>query len=193
VAVAEGDFNRDGLPDLIVANSGSNDFSILLGAGTGSFHDPGGTFFTSSGGQAYTPPPAFTYQDLGLNVKVTPHVNGTEAITLDLDSEVQLLTGQAVNGLPILSHRKFTTQIRLQTGEWAILGGLLSDQEARSLAGISGLANIPGIGALLRQNTKTRNKSDVLILIKANLDSQPASALATHAIPIGTETRPVAP
>jgi len=193
VAVAQGDFNRDGLTDGVIANSNSNDFSILLGAGTGSFHDPGGTFFSSSGGLAYTPPPAFTYQDLGLNVKITPHVNGTDAITLDLESEVQLLTGQAVNGLPVLSHRKLNTQVRLQTGEWAILGGLLSDTEARSLAGISGLANLPGIGVLLRKNTKDRDTTQVLVLIKANLDSLPASAFETHAIPIGTETRPVAP
>jgi len=184
------DFNRDGLRDLVVANATGNNFSILLGAGTGTFHDAGGTYYSSTGGQEYAPPPAFSFEDLGVSIKVTPRVRGMDGITLDLDAEVQLLTGVAVNGVPVISHRKLTSQVELKNGEWAGIAGLLSASEARSIAGIAGLANLPGLGPLMRQNTKNRDTDELLVLIKANLVSIPPDQFVNRAIPIGTETRP---
>jgi Flp pilus assembly secretin CpaC len=192
-SVVEADFNRDGLADLTVANSTSSNFSILLGAGTGTFHDTSGTYYTSSGGQVYTPPPAFTFEDLGVSVKVTPHVHGMEGIMLELDAEVQLLTGKALDGVPIISHRKLTSDAELKPGQWALIAGLLTTSEARSIAGIAGLSSLPGIGPLMRQNTRNRDTDQILVLIKADLLAVPPDEFVTHTIPVGTETRPRSP
>ncbi|MBV9507504.1 MAG: VCBS repeat-containing protein [Acidobacteriia bacterium] len=192
-SVISGDFNRDGLKDLLVANSTTNNFSILLGAGTGTFHDPGGNYFPTSGGQVYAPPPAFTYQDLGLSVKVTPHVHGEDEVSLDLDAEIQLLTGAAVNGVPVIAHRKLVSQVQLRNGEWAIVAGLLTTSEARSIAGIAGLSSLPGIGPLMRQNTKNTATDEVLVLLKTNLINIPPGQFVSHTIPVGSETRPLPP
>jgi Flp pilus assembly secretin CpaC len=188
--VLSGDFNRDSLQDLVVANSTSSNFSILLGSGTGTFHDSGGSYYTSTGGLSYTPPPAFTFQDLGISVKVTPRVHGMEGILLDLDAQVQLLTGQGLDGVPVISQRKLVSQIELKSGQWAIIGGLLTTSEARSIAGIAGMSRLPGIGPLMRQNTRNRDTDQLLVLIKANLVSIPPDQFATQTIAIGTETRP---
>ncbi|HEV3334602.1 MAG TPA: FG-GAP-like repeat-containing protein [Bryobacteraceae bacterium] len=188
--VVAGDFNRDGLKDLVVSNSTDNDFAVLLGSGTGSFHNPGGTYYPSTGGTVYTPPPAFSFQDLGLSVKVTPRVRGMEGIALDLDAEVQLLTGNGVDGIPIISQRKLVSQVQLKNGEWAVVAGLLNTQEARSIAGIAGVSRLPGIGPLMRQNTRDRDSDQLLVLIKANLVSIPPDQFVNLPIPVGTETRP---
>jgi len=192
-SIISGDFNHDNIADLVVANSTGNDFAILLGSGTGSFYDSNGNYYTASGGQAYTPPPAFTFQDLGLSIKVTPHVHGTEGIMLDLDAQVQLLTGAALDGVPVISHRQLTSQVELKPDKWGVLSGLLTTSEARSIAGIAGLASLPGIGPLMKQTTKTHDNDQLLILIKANLVSLPANQWVNREIPVGTETRPLDP
>jgi type II secretory pathway component GspD/PulD (secretin) len=116
-----------------------------------------------------------------------------EEISLDVDAQIQLLAGQALDGIPVIGYRKLVTHVQLKPGEWAVVGGLLSGAEARALAGIAGLSSLPGIGPLMRQTTKTRDKTEVLVLIKTNLLSVPPNQFVSQPIPIGTETRPRAP
>lgn len=193
VSLITGDFNRDNLPDMLVANSTGNDFALLLGVGNGAFSDGSGNFYRPSGGQVYTPPPAFSFQDLGLSVKITPHIHGVDAVTLDLEGEVALLTGASLNGVPVVAHRKLVSQVRIQNGEWGLVAGLLSTSDARSIAGLAGLSRIPAIGALTRQTTKNRDSTEVLMLVKTKLLDLPPDQFVTRAIPIGSETRPLNP
>ena len=192
-ALVTGDFNLDGIPDMLVANSTGNNFALLLGAGNGAFSDGSGNFYSPSGGQIYTPPPAFTFEDLGLAVKVTPHIHGVEAVTLDLESEVSLLTGQYIDGVPVIAHRKLVSQVRIRNGEWGLVAGLLSTSDARSIAGIAGLSRLPAIGALAKQTTKDRESTEVVVLVKTRVLDLPPDQFVTKEIPIGSETRPSAP
>jgi len=77
-------------------------------------------------GQVFAPPPSFTFEDLGLVLKVTPHIHGVDDVTLDVSAEFKLLGAGSVNGIPIISSRKVESKVRLMTGEWAVLAGLMS-------------------------------------------------------------------
>ena len=191
--IVNGDFNRDGFRDMVVANFAGNDFSILLGAGNGAFQDAGGIAYPSTGGQVYAPPPAFSFEDLGLIVKVTPHIHGADEISLEIDAEIKLLTGQALDGVPVISHRKLVSRVRMRNGEWGLAAGLLSTSEARQIAGIAGLSPLPTIGPLFRQHTRNRDTTQVLVLVKTELVSLPPDQFVTHPIPVGSETRPLSP
>jgi len=148
---------------------------------------------SSQGGTVYTPPPSFSFEDLGVNMKVTPHVHGMDDVSLDLEMEFEVLSGETNNGIPLISNRKLTSKIRLQDDEWGVVAGLLSTSEARSISGIAGLANIPVLGQLFRQFNKDESTSEVLIIIKPTLLNPPPSQLATPPIWTGTETRPLTP
>jgi hypothetical protein len=149
-----------------------------------------GYFGTTEGtGQVYTPPPAFNFEDLGVVLKVTPKVHGWDEMSLEIDAEYKVLTGEALNGIPIIANRKFQSRTRVRAGEWAVLAGLVRASEARNITGIAGLAGLPVIGALFRQNSKTVDNGQTLFVIKPHLLSPPLSEVITRPLWTGTETR----
>ena len=144
----------------------------------------------SQGGQAYTPPPSFTFEDLGVVIKVMPHVNGTEKVTLDLETEFKVLAGSALNGIPIISNRKLTTKIRLRNGEYGFVAGLMSASDAHNISGIAGLSSLPVVGHLFKTTTDERDTTEVLIVVKPRLLYPPPSEAVTIPIRVGSESRP---
>jgi len=148
---------------------------------------------SSQGGQVYRPPPSFSFEDLGVNVKVTPHIHGMDEVTLDLETEFKVLSGGSNNGIPIISSRKLATKVRLREGEWGVVSGLLSSNEARTIHGIAGLADIPALGQLLRKTNKDESTSEVLVIIKPTLLSLPPDQYVTPTVWTGSEMRPATP
>jgi len=144
-------------------------------------------------GQVYKPPPSFTFEDLGINLKVTPRIHGMDEVTLDLETEFKVLAGSSSNGIPIISNRKLTSKIRLREGEWGVVAGLLTSSEARSISGVAGLSSIPVLGRLLQHNNKDETTSDVLLIIKPRLLNLPPDQFVTPTIWTGSENRPITP
>ncbi len=141
---------------------------------------------TATSGTTYTPPPNFNFEDLGLSLKITPHVHGLDDVTIELESEFKLLGSKAVDGIPIISNRKYQSKVRVMAGEWAVLAGLMTTSEAVTVSGIAGLSVIPA----LRENTKMRDQGETLILLKPHILNLPPSETPTKAAWIGSETRP---
>ena len=146
-----------------------------------------------SGPNAYAPPPAFTFEDLGLKIKATPKVHGMESVTLDLEAEFRLLTGQQLNGIPVIANRSLKSIVRLNNGQWAVVAGLMETSEARTIAGIAGLSSLPYLGPVFSQHTRNRDSRQVLILMRPRLVTLPPDQVVTHTFRVGSETRPLTP
>lgn len=141
---------------------------------------------------AQVPVPSFTFEDLGLSFKVTPTVHGTREITLLIETEFKLLAGGSVNGVPILANRSFTTQVRLEEGETAVVSGMTVVEARNSGSGLAGLAELPWIGKLFRSNTVQMNQSDLLLTITPRLLRLPGSEIEKPLeIRYGPEERPL--
>jgi hypothetical protein len=159
LAVSTAVLTTSGLPDAIVTtSSGSNNFvSVLL--------DPS-SFATGSGpGSVQTPYPGSEYIDLGVKVKATPSVHENDEVTLQLEFEIRALSGNNVNGIPIITNRTISQTVRLKEGEPSVIAGLLDQEETKSLNGIPGFANLPGVGYAFGQRNTTSTDTELLIVV----------------------------
>ncbi len=126
-------------------------------------------------GSIYNPAPQITLEDLGLNLKIVPHVNGSGDIALDVEADYRSLGSQTFNTVPSIAERAFKGVVNLREGEWAILAGLDSSSKSISRSGLAGVAQIPGLGQLLASNTRETQTSNTLLVIKPTITRLPVS------------------
>ena len=136
--------------------------------------------------------PSFTFQDLGLTLTSTPVVHDTENVTLDVEAQYQVLTGASINGMPVISSRSLKNSTELKFGEWSIIAGLLSTNEARTLSGLAGLNRIPFLGPLTNNHQNDDQRDQVILLMRPTLLSPPPSD-SPRGFYTGSENRPLTP
>ena len=164
LAVITAPLTSSGLPDAVLtASSGTNNFVTVLLDPT-SFA-AGGNGFLGGAGSAQTPYPGSEFIDLGVKVKATPSVHENNEVTLQLEFEIRALSGNSVNGIPIITNRTVSQTVRLKENEPSIIAGLLDNEETRSLSGIPGLANLPGLGYLFGQKNNSLTDNELLIVV----------------------------
>jgi type II secretory pathway component GspD/PulD (secretin) len=129
------------------------------------------------------------YEDLGLTIKVTPHIHGTEEVTLELETEYKALAGQTANAMPIVGSRKFTMRPRLRFGEAALVAGLISTSRTRSRSGIPGLIALP----LLSERQHADERVELLLTLRPALLNAPPEDVYGQSLWVGSEGRPAIP
>ncbi|MEO5923334.1 MAG: type II and III secretion system protein [Bryobacteraceae bacterium] len=145
---------------------------------------------TGLSGFGDTSVPIVQFQDLGLNLQITPSVHADGEITLTIEADYNVLGGSSNNGIPIISQRKFTGTVRSRADEWTVIAGLAVTQTSNTSNGIAGLSDIPAVGRIFRKDTKIDDSSQILIILKPRILSEPAWEHPTEAFWMGTETKP---
>jgi general secretion pathway protein D len=134
----------------------------------------------------------FQYLDVGVNIDITPFVHADREIGLKITMDISSVTGQSnIGGIsqPIIGQRKIEHEIRLKEGEVNLLGGMLENQQTRSLSGIPGLSQIPLLKYLFSQTqTDNRENEIVFALIPHIVRAPEISALSQREIATGTAT-----
>jgi general secretion pathway protein D len=132
----------------------------------------------------------FQYLDVGVNIEITPHVHSNGEVTLKVSMDVSAVTGQSnIGGIsqPIIGQRKIEHEIRLRDGEANLLGGIMEDQQTKSLAGIPGLAQIPILKYLFGQTTQDHSENEIVFAIVPHIiRATDVSEINQRAIDIGT-------
>ena len=75
------------------------------------------------------------------------------------------MAGTNINGIPVITNRNLTQTVRLKENETSLIGGLLDQQETKTLSGIPGLAELPGVGYAFGTRNNSSSDTEFLILV----------------------------
>jgi general secretion pathway protein D len=117
--------------------------------------------------------PQFTYVDLGLSLKTTPHYHSDGDIGLEFELEISGLGTSSFNSIPDITSRSFKGSINARDGEPSVVAGVITDQELRSARGYPGLGQLPGVSAALDSNTSDHPHQESLIVVTPHLVRKP--------------------
>ena len=134
---------------------------------TGSFL-PSLTSTSSTSSTSLLASTQFQYQDVGVNLELTPHLLPSGEVALHAKIEISSLGSDiSVGGIsePTFGQRVIEHDIRLREGEVNLLGGLLQSTTTTSVQGTPGLASLPLLKYLFSENNKEVNDVEVLVML----------------------------
>jgi general secretion pathway protein D len=119
----------------------------------------------ATGGIAQQPITSYNYENIGVNIDITPRIHHNDDVSLSLKVELSNISGKGYGELPTFGNRSVTTTIRLRDGETNMLAGLIRDEERKVLNGVPGLSDIPVIGRLFAANETETKQTDIILVI----------------------------
>ncbi len=122
----------------------------------------------NTAGSNIVPITSYQYQNVGIDVQITPRVHHNEEVSLTLNIEVSNISGQ-IESQPIIGSRNIETSIRLRDGETNFLAGLIRTSETNSQGGIPGLSEIPVLGRLFSRRSTDNKRTDIVLTLTPHI------------------------
>lgn len=122
-------------------------------------------------------------QNVGIELEVTPQINAGNQVRLDLRQEVSSVAGPVSKDFQdlIINKREVKTTVTVQDREIVALGGLLDDNERRTIEKVPLLGDIPIIGELFKSRGRERVKTNLMVFIRPTILRNAADARALAA------------
>jgi len=107
------------------------------------------------------------YEDTGVILTVTPHINSSGVVTLNLSQEVSSAVPNSTSQIvaPVINKSTFQTNVVLADGEPLALGGIISTTNSVSTDRIPVLGEIPYVGALFGTTTRKTERDEIVLII----------------------------
>ena len=109
-------------------------------------------------------------KDIGINLKIKPQISEGDYIRMDINQEISAVKndkGQAID--LVTTKRSAKTSIVVKDKETVVIGGLIQDSEDINVSKVPFLGDIPGLGWLFKTTTKTRKKTNLMILLTPSI------------------------
>lgn len=113
---------------------------------------------------------SFKYEDIGVNLTVTPKISPDGFVKLEMSTTNSSLSSGSVEinksaTVPIINQRRANTTVSVQNGQTIIIGGLIGTQEDKRVKKLPFLGDIPYLGAAFRSTKITKEKRELLIFL----------------------------
>ena len=109
-----------------------------------------------------------TREDVGVTLKVKPHIHEGEAIRLEVEATAESVAETTITGSAdlITNKRSLKTMVLAEDGETLVLGGLMSDVKRERISKVPLLGDIPLLGWLFKSRSQTIEKSNLMIFLR---------------------------
>ncbi|MCE5228391.1 hypothetical protein LLG95_02180 [bacterium] len=111
-----------------------------------------------------------SYRDVGIILRVTPHISPDRLVEMDVSPEISKLTSQTVPisdtaAAYVIDTRSADTRVVVMDGHTAVIGGMMEDSKIENVKKIPLLGDIPALGALFRRTVTNNVKTELLIFL----------------------------
>ena len=128
----------------------------------------GGSATATSGSQQSN----IQYQDVVLKIEVVPLINSAKEISLQIvQTNDNIAPGQSQNvgggvAVPDILTQELNTTVIVPDRATVLLGGLVTQQDAKNVAGVPFLSTIPLMGNLFKSTSDTTNRQELVVMIQ---------------------------
>lgn len=135
----------------------------------------------AQGGGGLVPLQSVQRQDVTLNVKVTPHVNDEQQLTLDIEMENNDIESISETlGVTTTKRRIKLEQVVARDDQPVVLGGLMQEVERISTSQVPGLGQIPLLGWLFKSKRRERTKVNLMMILVPHILETPDDVRRIH-------------
>ena len=116
------------------------------------------------------------YEDIGIILEVTPYINSDGLVIMDIKPEISTMTAKTVPiseevDAAVFANRSAECRVAVLDGQTIVIGGLMEDQETKSVKKVPLLGDIPLLGGLFRRTVTEKQKTELLIFLTPQVAS----------------------
>lgn len=134
--------------------------------------------------------PQIQYEDLGLTLKATPSVQKSGTVRMHIEMKIEALAGAALNNIPILASRQFSSDVTVGDGKTALLVSSLSKSESAAVSGLPGLGELPGFQTATADKVAETDSSDLVLIITPHVIRRRPNIIAGPRIALNLPQQP---
>lgn len=140
-----------------------------------------GTTSTTDSGTSSNLFSTFQRKDIGIILKIKPHVNEKRLVSLDIETEQTAVSGEipsASEGGATFNKTTTKTAVVVNDGQSLLIGGIIRSDKVKSYSGVPFLSSIPLLGYLFRNTTESLDRIELVIMITPHVVASPEEGQA---------------
>jgi general secretion pathway protein D len=116
------------------------------------------------------------YRKTGLDLRIRPTINAQGLVVMEIDQSISntVESSAALEGAPTFFERSVSTEVVARSGQSILLAGLVSERQNDTTSRVPGISDIPGLGWLFRSDSKSKEKTELVVLLTPRILDDPS-------------------
>lgn len=119
---------------------------------------------------------SYNYRDVGVILTVTPRINKSETVTLDVNQQINSLIEFTLFNAPVIAKREASASVTVKDGQTMIIGGIIEDNNTETIHKVPIIGSVPFIGKLFQRKEAKMGKTELMVFITPHIIHNPEEA-----------------